>query len=488
MKRITYFFTGLICSANVLMAQTVDDALRFSQTQVFGTARHTSMGGALGALGGDFSVTSTNPAGLAVYRKSEISITPGLFFGNTNAQYQNNRTDDSNTNFAFGNFGLLGTNLFREPRNGWVSTTWAIGYNRTNNLHNNKFIAGNNTQSSILDVFLDQAQGNSPANLDDFGAGLAFDANLIFRIDTTDNIYASDVPGGGPHGVTQRRSISSTGGMGETVFSFAGNYDNRLYLGATLAIASIRHVYSSNHFEQTLPGPGNTLDNFTFMENVTTSGRGFNLKLGMLYRATDWFRFGLAIHTPTIYSLTDRYSNEMTSRFLGADAVFNTTARTPIGSFNYNLTTPLRAMGSVAFVIEKQALIGIDYEFSDFSSTRFGSMAFPGFINQINSEIRNTYTAAHNIRIGGEYRVDPFALRAGYGFTSNPYANNLNQGSMHNISTGFGFRDENYFFDIAYSLGIRNNHEFYIYDARYVEPAVLDFRRSTILATIGFRL
>ncbi|MBA3900732.1 MAG: outer membrane protein transport protein [Bacteroidetes bacterium] len=487
MKKTTYLFTGLICAANVLMAQSVDDALRFSRTQVLGTARHTSMGGAFGALGGDFSVTSTNPAGLAVFRRSEISLTPGLFFANTSSVYQNNQAEASRSNFAFGNFGLVGANVFSQPRNGWVSTSWAIGYNRTNNFHNNTFIEGNNFRSSILDVFLSQARGTSPAGLDDFGAGLAFDANLIFLTDTVNNLYTSDVPGARQNGLRQSRSISSTGGMGETVLSFAGNYNNRLYLGATVSIASIRHNYTSTHFEEPLPGPGNTLDNFSFTENVNTSGRGFNLKLGMLYRATDWFRFGLALHTPTIYSISDTYNSEMTSQFLGQLAAFNTTARTPRGSFNYSLTTPLKAMGSLGFVLAKQALIGVDYEFADYSSTRFGSTTFPGFINQINTQVRNTYTASHNIRVGGEYRIDPFAIRAGYGFMSNPYANNLNQGSMHNISAGFGFRDENYFFDLAYALAIMDNHEFFIYDAAFVEPAVLNFRRSTILATIGVR-
>jgi len=54
-------------------AQSDADALRYSQTSLAGTARFTSMAGAFGALGGDFSSIAINPAGLGIYRKSEFT-------------------------------------------------------------------------------------------------------------------------------------------------------------------------------------------------------------------------------------------------------------------------------------------------------------------------------------------------------------------------------------------------------------------------------
>ena len=52
-----------------------------SNFQIQGTARSGGMGNAFGALGGDFTSVSINPAGLGVYRSGELSITPT--FGQT---------------------------------------------------------------------------------------------------------------------------------------------------------------------------------------------------------------------------------------------------------------------------------------------------------------------------------------------------------------------------------------------------------------------
>ncbi|MEO0874492.1 MAG: hydrocarbon degradation protein, partial [Bacteroidota bacterium] len=52
-------------------AQNFSDALRYSNFDPIGTARFMGTGSALGPLGADFSVMSTNPAGLGWLRKSE---------------------------------------------------------------------------------------------------------------------------------------------------------------------------------------------------------------------------------------------------------------------------------------------------------------------------------------------------------------------------------------------------------------------------------
>ena len=53
-----------------------------------GTARFMSMGGAFTALGGDISTLSQNPAGIGVFRASEMSVTPQLNYINSTAGFQ----------------------------------------------------------------------------------------------------------------------------------------------------------------------------------------------------------------------------------------------------------------------------------------------------------------------------------------------------------------------------------------------------------------
>ena len=51
-------------------AQDINDALRYANAEVQGSARFRALSGAFGALGGDLSAISINPAGSAIFIKS----------------------------------------------------------------------------------------------------------------------------------------------------------------------------------------------------------------------------------------------------------------------------------------------------------------------------------------------------------------------------------------------------------------------------------
>ena len=65
MKKIFISFALLVCTH--MNAQNLADVQRFSQTPLNGSARFTAMGGAFGAVGGDFSALEINPAGSAIF-------------------------------------------------------------------------------------------------------------------------------------------------------------------------------------------------------------------------------------------------------------------------------------------------------------------------------------------------------------------------------------------------------------------------------------
>ena len=66
---------AVIFGYSTISSQTVFDANSSASSDIKGTARYVSMGGAFGALGGDASAIIDNPAGLGIYRKSELSTT-----------------------------------------------------------------------------------------------------------------------------------------------------------------------------------------------------------------------------------------------------------------------------------------------------------------------------------------------------------------------------------------------------------------------------
>ena len=87
--------------------QDVFDAVRVSSYQYSGTARFNAMGGAMGALGADYSVISTNPGGLGLIRKNEFNITPSVRTNRSTTDFNGYSSTDNIAGFKLENIGLV---------------------------------------------------------------------------------------------------------------------------------------------------------------------------------------------------------------------------------------------------------------------------------------------------------------------------------------------------------------------------------------------
>ena len=76
-------------------AQSAIDAYTLSQNDFRGTARFMAMGGAFGALGGDITSIVQNPAGIGVYRSSDISATLDVDMQSTQSQNASNKVNQT---------------------------------------------------------------------------------------------------------------------------------------------------------------------------------------------------------------------------------------------------------------------------------------------------------------------------------------------------------------------------------------------------------
>jgi len=472
-----FFFSSLI------FGQNADDALRYSQTNLTGTARFSSMGGAFGSLGGDFSAISINPAGLAIYRKSEFCISPSVFNIKSVASYNNSSRADFKLNFNLGNSGAVLTNLmqpFGEAK-GWISKNFSFGYNQSNNFNNHVTIEGENSKNSLLNVYLNQAINNgnpkSPAYLDPFGNQLAYNAYLID--DTIGNgNYFSQIPPS--TSLTQRKTISNQGSMGESYIALAGNYNNKLYLGGSLGLNFIRYKQASN-YEELVNAKNSSikLNSYKLLEELTTKGYGINLKIGLIYKYTDWLRMGAAIHTPTYYKMSDSWNNSIQANY---NSGFDTISKSPIGNYDYTLYTPAKVIGSLAFVFNKYAILSTDYELVDYSSARLTSKS-ESFFDQ-NAIIQNNLHPTGNLKIGAEWRLNPFSIRSGFNYLGNPYKDNSINGGRKNYSFGAGIREDNYFLDFAYVISSFSSVH-YLYDKNMVNPVNIENKSHNFLMTVG---
>ena len=441
---IIFLVVGI--SAN---AQVATDALRYSVLDVGGTARTVGVGGALGALGADYSVLSTNPAGLANFRTSELVMTPSMHLASTKATLTNgNNTSNKATNNRF-NFNNIGFVFHTQPRRDkWSTFNWGIGLNRLASYNQELFFEGT-SEGSIVQRFTELANDNL---FDQFEVDLANEALAIYD-DDGDEIWNNDFEFK-PGFVTKREQLVKTSGAyNEVVISMATNYDEKLMIGATLGLPFISFEEEKFYKEEDVDDVP-FFDNLEFQEFVSTSGIGVNLKVGLIYRLNQMFRFGIAAHSPTRFALTDNFTTQLTYAFTDGAGSQTNTQDSPRGSFDYGLKTPWRVIGSAAVLINRKGFISTDIELIDYSLSEFNltknttDPVEEAYEREVNTDISRLFTQAINFRIGGEYAMDIFRFRAGFNISGTSYAedNITNKG----YSIGAGVRKNSFYLDLAF--------------------------------------
>lgn len=449
-----FIIIPLILCSTLLGAQNSIDALRYSRINPEGTARFQGMGGAMGAIGGDFSSITFNPAATAVYRNSEFTFSTAFNFNQQESNFQNELNTAEKLNFNLGNIGYVGS--YKGDPNGWKNYSFAVGYNRVNSFNSAYRISGSNPSSTIVDSYVNQLNQGQPNVADveayayPFGPSQAY---WLYLIDPVGNQYARRLDF--QESILQTKRIETTGRQSETFFSFGGNYLDRLYLGGTIGMQNIRFEQTYS-FEETYtydppPMTGENLPtSYLEQSELVTTGTGINFKIGGIYRITNELRIGASVHTPTFFGLTDSY-------VFSSDAIFSDTSylEPEVNSnYNYSLRTPSRYTASLAYVMANRGIFNLDYEYIDYSTARFNDTRdFQFDYSSTNNEINDFLRGTHNVRAGVEVKADPFIARAGIRYEQNPFSNEIALGpdeSSMTYSVGGGFRAKNYTIDISY--------------------------------------
>ena len=502
MKKIIIISIISCALMNTVPAQTANDAMLFSRYYAGGTARSVGMSGAFGALGGDLSALSTNPAGVAVYRSSEFTFTPGLVFSNTDATHIGNpgAFNDSQTRFIFNNIGYVYTkNLYNEK--GLRTINFGISYNRLSDFNSSAFIKTSSANSSMLDEFVYYANGydigrpRKTSEFDDFYEGLAWDMYAVDYDKDNDEFFSDYTPQG--YGQPLYRSMSTKGGIGEYDFSLGLNFNHKLFFGATLGLQDI--YYKEYFFHEENPD-FEFMRYFNFSDEYSVSGFGLNFKTGIIYRPIQMLRLGAAVHTPTHiwmkpYHLTGmgvRWNNPPVDD--GSEPSYLETESDP--SERYRISTPWRYNLSVASVIGNFGMVDVDVEIADYSNCKI----FPSSDYDIeNEDIADILKTAVNVKGGAEFRLGPVYLRGGVAFYGNPYVKNQFDSDIRNTlkgtmsySGGIGFRARSFYMDMAYSYmkhPERINDMYLTYDAttEWYEQVKLRTTSNKIVVTFGFR-
>jgi hypothetical protein len=453
-KNIAAFAMFILFISSSYSQQYAFDALKYSFPYQIGTARYAAMGGALGALGTDVSCMANNPAGLGMIRNTEFSVSPGLFFNFTEADFESTKYTEDKFVFNFGNLAAVySRRLNKEKTTGVQFLNFGLSYHRTNNFNNNIFFNGSDTSFSIAQKFTDVAQGYAPGVLTADFEKLALNTFLIDTVGNTTTYENLGLMNNQVKGFS-RQNLNG-GSTGDIVLSSAINYGNKLFAGASFGISMLNYTRENNYTETDINDLSPRFQSLNFKQVVNVSGIGVNVKVGVVYKPLDWFRVGFAFHTPTWYGISEDSHAELTTNL----NIGQFTSKSAIKSFDYNLATPWRIQGSLGFIAMKKLAIGVEYEFADYANMNLRPSS-----NQFlaeNNYIDTAFGASHIIRLGAELKLDPFKIRAGYNFQSDPFTKTpLLTNAFHNISLGGGFK---------IVIGKNKKHERYlVFDLTYL--------------------
>lgn len=506
---------SLLCPLTI-WAQGAFDAYQISQPDLKGTARFMSMGGAFGALGGDLSTLSQNPAGIGVYRRSEIGFTLDLDCQSATAESQGYKNTMNQTKFLLNNIGGVATMRLNSSAcpniNFGFSFNKAASFNRryaggipslANSMTNYTAGVANAEGATVADLTFTNSY--NPYNPTDGGYAaswmsiLGYNSYLITPQGDKDNPTWVGQMGNGTTG-SGTFDMWEKGHIDEYNISLGGNIADVVYWGMDFDIIDLNYTLES-HWGESLKnayvnGRTGVASDWSLYNYYRVNGTGFNYKIGLIVKPIQQLRLGFAVHTPTWYNLDETYYGSVDYNYAPNPNTEGSYSETNDGYDavnSYNFRSPWKFIVSAAGIIGDSFIISADYEWTSYSTMKYsvdnGYNDYyyddpwdwewkPAKVTALdandpygytNMDIQNYFTKTSTLRIGAEYRVTPqFSVRAGYSYVSSPVKNEVadNQETIYTVGTRPQYSVDRSTQYITCGLGYKYQ-KFYI-DAAYV--------------------
>lgn len=523
MKRMNknLLLAALVSVAGAAYAQDSYDAQTFANSDLNGTARFVAMGGALGALGGDVSVMSTNPAGTGMYRSSDAAISiSGLFTGDGAMGHDGSRMSldqggvliafdmDTPTNkgLQFVNFGVNYQKkrnfLFNQLTNvqhleDTYSQTFQIAdlcaYSLTNDYWGTMadmsagIYSGNRRRGLLYESYFDKDENFLGSEL--------FDETNPDYLQKSDEGKVAMVAYDGIGAQKAYYERATFGGNVQADVNLSFNISDQFFLGASVGVYDIDYNRESFYQEQGLDGCV-----YDFTNWYKTEGDGFDVKLGFICRPVEDspFRFGVYVHTPTWYRMTDANGSDLflNDQFLASNSN---------AEYDYRYRTPWKFGVSLGHTIRQNFAIGAEYEFQDLGTAHYSEVDGynSDYFRNMNRITEQTLCGQHTLKVGAEFKpIESLSFRLGYNFVSSPFKKDAfrtigydgpytetdytNWGAINRFTVGLGYRYKGGYVDLAYQYQAQKG-DFYAFDDVNLKPTKIDANRSQLMATFGFR-
>lgn len=467
-------------------ADYADDAFRFSTYTQNGTARFRGLGGNQTALGGDASNVFGNPAGLGFYNRSELSISPSLNLTSNKSTYLGGITTATNSNVNIAQAGIIFAGGSNSGNTTLRRSNFGITYSQSTNFSEQVIGAGTNrnTNSSIVQPFINGAnygtneKGYSEADLDnayDPTTGQAQIAEAaayrLYLINPTD----LGTKGSGPPytrldanvPLSQRAVINRSGAHSQFTLAYAGNFNDKFYIGGALALTHLKYISDFTLTEA--PVGGVTFNSYGQNNLFSVTGNGVNLSVGAIYKIDPSLQVGATIISPTFTGINESFNQSLLAspkdpKLIAAYSSAKTPNTIPIAGndFEYTLTTPLRASAGATYFLNdgKLGFLTATAEYVGYSGMRGNttgynnSAANQDFHDGVKYNVKQTYQDIVTFRGGAEIRAGLLRLRAGAAYIPSAYKLDLDRVAKADrytllLSAGLGIRNQRFFADAS---------------------------------------
>ncbi|HMM03013.1 MAG: OmpP1/FadL family transporter [Dysgonomonas sp.] len=529
MKHVSLLLLTTALTFGAVQAQNEMDAYRYSKNDLTGTARSVSMGGAFGALGGDISGISINPAGIGVYQSSEIVTT--LNFQNSKVQTEMNagKVDESKFKVNFDNLAFV--SVFPIFDNDVVrSINIGFSYNRLKNFDRKYNAIGNNLSYDLAAYMADRATNNGrPASAialgdegndwrdiwrnQDWLSVLAFNGHIIDE--KTPAGSGQYVPASPEYAAYSDLFVEEKGSISTYDFNIGTTFSDIVSVGATLSLTDINYRIYSSYIEE-YQDNGSFWSSQELQNWMRTDGTGWQVTAGVIVKPIQELRIGVSYHSPTWYNMTDYFAADLSSNFADG-AKFNigsfsdpNSDRSEDAIYDYKMRTPDKWTLSLAGVIGGRAIISADYELTNYANNMKlfddrGNALATG-TGDPNAYIKNDFRNASTVRVGAEYRItDQFSARVGYSWMQSPFKNEVKDfpgdhevvtdsraatqyvldGTTNYFTYGMGYRFSRHFYtDIAFVMKSQKDD---LYAFTGADKSTFKTNNFQGLLTLGYR-
>jgi long-subunit fatty acid transport protein len=414
-----------------LFAQNFNDAFRLGEQSVDYDARTLALGNSTMSSLGNFSSAFLNPAALATIKRDVLTLSFNVNTYNNSADFLDQSISSDRKSSNTSQFSFI---LPLPVRKG--SAVLAFGYNQIRDFNSTLEFDAFNSQNATMIEYLTNSNFITDREL-------AWDLGLNSKVGEDSDLYETSISSR----LNQSGKLIEEGSLDSWVFSGAAEVAKNLFVGATFNIYSGEYTSNREFYEDDIdniysapldPSDSSTtgFEYFYLNDIVDWSLTGWDFRLGILYKQSDFLTFGATVKFPTTFTVEENFSIYSEAQFT-ENLYF---VDYPEGRQEYEITTPMEFSGGITasfpFINASASAKFVDYSQLEFSG---GFNSDDRFIK--NEGIVENFESTLNWNIGIEASLPYPAvkLRGGFMYMPSPYKGDDSDFDKKYTTAGLGF-------------------------------------------------